>query len=469
LPDLAALDTPGEPQVDLSPIKPASVDMPDLFPPADDLALQTLVAPGPASLPPGSLLSGRDPRVRAQMLHSQGGTSETEAAVTEGLLWLKRHQNYDGSWSLHAWDKAPGADPSEKVDGFHARSDTAATGMALMAFLGAGQTPLDGEHSETVTRGLRWLARKQASNGDLRGAGDGDMYAHGQAAIALCEAYAMTREDWLRSPAQRSLNFIRYAQHPAGGWRYSPKEPGDTSVLGWQLIALRSGKMFYLQVPNDTLVLASRYLDRAQADRLGATYGYMPGHGASPTMTAEALLCRIFLGLKRSDPGLEAGVKYLEQHPPESEENIYYWYYATQVMHHVGGSPWRQWNEKLREILVRMQERSGPLAGSWPPRGRWADQGGRVFMTALAVCTLEVYYRHMPMYRETDAEKLLAAEEPAKWQTPAHAAAVDEVADPAARPKRARRAAPADGAEPAAETPELRQQNADGLGVLLGP
>lgn len=472
--DLTSLDAPGQPQVELNEIKPAAMDLPEIVPTSDNLALQMLVAPGPASLPPGHLLAGRDPRVRAQMLRSQGGTSETEEAVTEGLLWLKRHQNYDGSWSLHAWDKAPGADPRERVDGHHARSDSAATGMALMAFLGAGQTPLEGEHSETVTRGLRWLIRTQRDNGDLRGPGEGDMYAHGQASIALCEAYAMTREDWLRGPAQRSLNFICYAQHRAGGWRYSPREPGDTSVVGWQIIALRSGKMFYLHVPNETFLGAWRFLDRVQTDRIGGAYGYMPGSGATPTMTAEALLCRIFMGMERDHPGLEAGVRYIEEHPPEQEENIYYWYYATQVMHHYGGSPWRKWNEKLREILVRMQEPSGPMAGSWPPRGCWADRGGRLFMTSLAICTLEVYYRHMPMYRDTDAEKLLVAGNPPAGGSETGDEASNEAgadsgsAEMFGAPQEPRRGPPQDD-EPGVESPEMRQQNANGLGVLLEP
>jgi len=143
-------------------------------------------------------------------------------------------------------------------------------------------------------------------------------------------------------------------------------------------------------------------------------------------------------------------------------------------MHHFGGSPWRKWNEKLREILVRMQEPSGPMAGSWPPRGRWADRGGRVFMTSLAICTLEVYYRHMPMYRDTDAEKLLVAGNPPAGgsetgdEASNEAGAASDSTEMFGPPQEPRRG-PSQDDEPGVESPEMRQQNANGLGVLLEP
>src|SRR4030042_2366225 len=108
------------------------------------------------------------------------------------------------------------------------------------------------------------------------------MYAHAQAAIVLCEAYAMTGGEQLREAAQMALNFTMHAQNTQGdwpgGWRYEPGEWGDTSVLGWQLMALKSGQMSYLQVLPRTFEMAGYYLDRAQTDRIGERYGYQPGH-----------------------------------------------------------------------------------------------------------------------------------------------------------------------------------------------
>jgi hypothetical protein len=112
----------------------------------------------------------------------------------------------------------------------------------------------------------------------------------------------------------------------------------------------------------------------------------------------------MYLGWKRDRPALARGVTWLgdEHLPSASRPNIYYWYYATQVMHHHGGPQWDEWNQRLRDILVGSQETRGHLAGSWAPKGEFSGEGGRIYMTALAVCTLEVYYRHLPIFRQIE-------------------------------------------------------------------
>ena len=354
------------------------------------------------SRPVAAIFAGRDPSVRSRLLAEQGGTNETEAAVARGLQWLAKHQNADGSWSLHAFHLAPGASGDE--DGLGQEADVAGTALALLPFLGAGQTHIQGEYRQVVLKGLNWLVSQQGPDGDLRGNGIGDMYAHGQAALVLCEAYAMTQDPELREPAQKALDFIIRAQHPAGGWRYDPGQEGDTSVLGWQLMALRSGKMAYLRVPDSVFYKASQYLDSAQTDQYGGRYAYLPGHAATPTMTAEALLCRQYLGWPREHRGMKAGAYYLLENLPSpkkldtSQPWFYYMYYATQVMHNMGGEFWRKWNEAMKATLLTTQRKTGSLAGSWDPTERYGRQGGRIYTTALAICTLEVYYRHMPLY-----------------------------------------------------------------------
>ncbi|MBN2475318.1 MAG: terpene cyclase/mutase family protein [Pirellulales bacterium] len=352
----------------------------------------------------GRMFAGRDPEARAHAVEQGGGTSYTEAAVARGLKFLARHQNRDGSWSLHAFHRTPDCDETCRGEG-HVHSDVAGTALSLLPFLGAGQTHVKGNYTNEVLRGLNWLVEHQQEGGDLRDGGQ--MYAHGQAAIALCEAYALTGDEQLREPAQMALNFILDAQHEQGGWRYTPGQAGDTSVVGWQLMALKSGQMAYLYVPSRTFEMAELFLDRVQTDSRGGRYAYQPRGNPTPAMTAEALLCRQYLGWPKDHPGLQAGVEFLlEQHPPDRKEaNIYYWYYATQVMHHLGGAPWEKWNERMRQVLVDLQQTHGHAAGSWAPRGRGnpgghADRGGRIYMTALAICILEVYYRHMPIYRE---------------------------------------------------------------------
>ena len=83
----------------------------------------------------------------------------------------------------------------------------------------------------------------------------------------------------------------------------------------------------------------------------------------------------------------------------EIHEGMYYNYYATQVMHHYGGSEWKRWNEVMREFLIRSQSRQGHEEGSWFfDISRFDTKGGRLYCTALAAMTLEVYYRYSPIY-----------------------------------------------------------------------
>jgi hypothetical protein len=349
-------------------------------------------------------IAARDPRLRAEVVTQEGGTTLTEAAVARGLRWLANHQNADGSWSLADFRRAGDCNCS----GGGAYTDkAAATSLALLPFLGAGQTHLAGTHRDVVSRGLRWLIEHQAKDGDLRSAAkERGMYAQGLGTIVLCEAFAMTGDEVLRQPAERAVAYIVAAQYDDGGWRYMPSPhnlEGDTSVVGWQLMALQSARAANLAVPDDTWQAAGYFLDGVQ-HRDGALYSYMAGMEPNPSMTAEGLLCRMYLGWKKDRPGIIRGSRWLlDNHlPSKKEPNFYYWYYGTQVLHHYGGREWDTWNLQMRDVLVNSQETRGHAAGSWTPRESYDRSGGRIFTTALAVCTLEVYYRHLPIFRRLE-------------------------------------------------------------------
>jgi hypothetical protein len=360
-----------------------------------------------------STMAARDPRLRVEMVTKEGGTTMTEAAVARGLRWLANHQNADGSWGLSDFEQA-----SRCNCGGHGaiRGKSAGTALAMLPFLGAGQTQQIGKYKEVVSRGLNWMLASQGKDGDLRGGSreSGGMYSHGQATIVLCEAFAMTGDERLRVPAQKAVDFIVKAQYRDGGWRYDPGPPqqlGDTSVVGWQLMALQSARAANLTVPEETLEMAQQFLDGVQSDG-GARYGYQRSHSPTSTMTAEALLCRMYLGWNKSNPALGRGVRWLgESFPPEHDRpNIYYWYYATQSLHHFGGPEWDEWNLRMRDVLVDTQETQGHRAGSWAPRGEHAGAGGRIYMTSLAICSLEVYYRHLPIFKRIELDGTATAQ-----------------------------------------------------------
>lgn len=362
-------------------------------PEVDDIAM----TPGIA-ISTGSMFAGRGEASRAVLVAAAGGNSESEAAVAMGLRWLAAHQNPDGSWSF---DHRSHDCDDTCSDAGHLRDCTmGATSMALLAFLGAGHTHQTGEYASHVRTGIEYLVnnmRVDKKFGDLRQPNrQGNMYVHGLATMALSEAYAMTEDRQLLRPTQFAVNFIVDAQHKGGGWRYEPNQPGDTSVVGWQVLALESARTAGLRVPRSTFGKTTNFLDSVQGGG-GATYGYMtPGNGQ--TTTAVGLLCRMYFGWERDRKEIRDGVAYLSKLGP-SPNGIYYNYYATQVLHHYGGDEWIRWNEKMRDHLVDTQIRRGHGRGSWDPADPHASSGGRLYMTTLATMTLEVYYRHLPLYQ----------------------------------------------------------------------
>lgn len=228
------------------------------------------------------------------------------------------------------------------------------------------------------------------------------MYSHGLAAITVCEAYAMTRDPDLLQPAQLALNYLIEAQDTrGGGWRYEPGQRGDTSVVGWCVMALKSGRMGNLIVPQSTFVGANSFLDYVSTNQ-GAYYGYTSPaaklDGRQSTI-AVGLLCRMYLGWSKDNPGMQQGIQYLSERGPDVDD-LYYSYYATQVLRHHGGPQWERWNKQMRDSLIAKQEKTGHAAGSWGAHGRHAEKGGRLYATSLATMILEVYYRHMPLYSE---------------------------------------------------------------------
>jgi hypothetical protein len=257
-----------------------------------------------------------------------------------------------------------------------------------------------------VGKAVQWLITNQKPDGDLfvGPSSNAHMYSHGIAAIALCEAYGLSQDALLREPAQRAINFVVAAQHQGtGGWRYEPGQPGDTSVVGWQVMALKSGEMAGLTVPQASLDLAGKWLSAVEgAGPAIGTFGYA-GPGGTPAMTAEGLLCRQFLGSRRNDASMRGGADYLLKNlPQQGRETSYYWYYGTQVMYHMQGDYWTAWNDHLRDTVVNTQVKQGHMAGTWEPADQWEKSGGRIFSTSLRLLMLQVYYRHLPLYRQLE-------------------------------------------------------------------
>lgn len=369
------------------------LDLPDLRPAeptisTPELAIQNI----PFGIKNG--LTGRSGALKEALLAKFGGTAETEEAVELGLRWLAKQQKSNGSWSLIG--------PYSK--GGSSENTTAATAMAINAFLGAGYTHKQGKYAENVKLGLAYLVRRQNSEGffSTREPSRQQMYAQALASIAVTEAYGMSQDEELRIAAQKAIGFAEWSQSDLRGWRYEPRREADLSVTGWFVMALETGKMAGLAVDEDKLQGVNYFLDNVSHEQ-DSRYAYTDYEPPSLSMTAEGLLCRIYLGWPRSHPALLAAIHddLLPNKPrkDEREYSVYYWYYATQVLHHVGGGVWDEWNEAMRKVLPAMQVKKGDEVGSWDPsKDMFGASGGRLYTTCLNLYCLEVYYRHLSLY-----------------------------------------------------------------------
>jgi len=384
-------DTTEDSPSDVPTVEPSAVDA------KVELDMSSLVADAPAvsvsglseSLAPASGiaaqsnaamragLNSRSSETKRDLLKKFGGTTDTERAVSMALKWLAQHQNpQTGAWTFsHSLVCGGQCDrPGNKT-----ASMNAATGMALMCFLGAGQTHMEGEYKETVFKGLSFLIQSMKVQGGYgswwTGGGADNMYGHGI-------------------------------------WHYEPyiqtKMPGDTSLVGWQMMAIKSAAMSGLNYDIDTIRRANFYLDTMMVPG-GFGYHYdmirkqQNPLNFIPSMTACGVLCRMYSGWKKDEPTIKSAAERFAKDGP-SEGNLYYNYYGTQVMKQYGGAEWDAWNNRMRDQLVSSQVQTGHGAGSWFVGDPHIGEGGRLYSTCMCTMMLEVYYRYMPLYDEQAEE-----------------------------------------------------------------
>jgi len=348
------------------------------------------------------IYSGRSDAGKARAIGGKGGSSyRAESAVSAGLRWLAKAQEKDGRWSCKRWD---GGD----------HYDVGVTGLALLAFLGAGYTHAKGPYKGTVTRGLRWLRANQQPSGrfNIR-----TFYEQGIAAMACSEAYGLTYSAEIGRMAQKSIDYIVKVQPAHGGFRYGGavgKNQGDMSVTGWQVLALKSGVCSELNVPFTSFDRTRTFLKNTFRKYGGSAY-IVEKKGSGVAVSAIGMLCRQFVGGKY-DAEISQAAGYLMAHenkvkgPGRGKDrlvgDLYYTYYSVLAMFQYGGKAWTGWNKLFRDTLVRAQVRSiydkkrRYIRGSWDPaKHQWGKRGGRVYCTAMAVLCLEVYYRFLPVYK----------------------------------------------------------------------
>lgn len=346
-----------------------------------------------------------------------GGKGRNEM-IDAGLRWLRDHQSGDGHWDAESWQqqcKKGRCEGPGHAEG-HRRYNVGVTSLALLAFLGNGETHRFGKYKRKLGLALRWLKGKQKSDGSIGFHEGEEIYNHAIATMALCEAYAMSRDSKLRRPAQKAVDFCLRAQNPGQGWRYGVR-PGnnDTSVTGWMVLALKAAKTAGLKVPAASFEGAQNWFKRMTGPDGRA--GYMSAGGGSsyipaqkgqfeevPCMTAVSVVCRIFTGERSSQTDLKKGVSIILKSLPQKtaknrQTNYYYWYYASYALFQVGGQKWQKWHKPMYKILKESMRKDACARGSFDPVSEWSLTGGRVYSTAINILTLEVVKRYKRMKR----------------------------------------------------------------------
>ena len=347
----------------------------------------------------------------------KGATTESEKSVMAALRWLKAHQNADGSWDCKA-------------------SQPAGTALAVLSFLGHGETPDSEDFGPTVSKALGYLVDRIGSDGivikepnikePIKAIKD-SMYAQGVVTLALSEGYGMTQSAQIKEPLQRAVTAILQSQNAAkknadhnGGWRYAPASPdSDTSVTGWLVMGLKSARLSGITIPDEAFAKASKYLWRMYDEDGG--FGYdrpNPNYNVTHNTTAVGILCQQFMG-HGDDPRILKSLNYYKKQKVSWDDDesakgmgfiLYGWYYITQAMFQAGGGHWSYWNKTFRDPVIKAQF----VDGHWePPDKSREKEHGPVYSTTMCCLMLEVYYRYLPIYQNRDHGLSLPAPAPA--------------------------------------------------------
>lgn len=413
-PVAAPLDRPERDRLARSP-RSGALRLPPSF--VERAARRKVATPAPRevatkpSLP--SFYANRFGDRKTEALERFGGSKETERAVQLGLRYLASIQREDGSWGAQRkWHRKYGEVYVGK------------TGLAVLAFLGAGHTPQSKTlYSNVVSHAIEFLLELQGSEGHF---GVTSSYSHGITTYALAECYAMTKAAKLRRPLELALEWtlrnqnMRGARHSRGGWGYfsSRLQPEDryarASTTAWQVMALESARRSGLEIPDRALAMARRFLLNCWDDRYDYfLYNREPSRLSShyrtlPASTPASIFCLILLGVDPSDSRLERGLEFTVDRKPRryrrvgddefverAAGNVYFWYYGSLACFFAGGEVWKEWNEALKTLLPRAQDENGSFA----PIDPYAEYAGdrdddRVYTTAMCILSLEVYYRY---------------------------------------------------------------------------
>ncbi len=319
--------------------------------------------------------------------------SRVEEAIDHGLEYLAEQQKEDGSWA------AP-----------HLEGNTGIVSLGVMAFLASGYTPGTGPYGDVIDRGIDFILDNAQENGMLLGTATshGPMYSHSISTLMLTEVSGMVidrqRQQRIDEVLPKAIGLLLSAQQVRkredhqGGWRYqTDSTDSDISCSGWAMMALRSARINGAPVPAESIEQAVRFVLNCRHPSGG--FLYMPGSPGSPGLarTGTGLLC-LKMGGRRGDEACAAAGDWILQNLPDTFGGLWFYYaiyHCSQGMFQLGGDYWVQWAEHMYDLVLPNQRDDG----SWPTTTGGEQRAGANYATAMAVLSLSVPLRQLPIYQ----------------------------------------------------------------------
>ena len=144
---------------------------------------------------------------RRSRRHRPVDDGTTDKAIANGLAWLGRSQNADGSYGSGTY-----------------RGNIAVTSLCGLAFMASGSSPGRGPFGAQIDKALVYVMENTSQSGFIAVAASsthGPMYSHGFGTLFLAEAYGMTHRPEISEKLQKAVRLIIDSQNIEGGWRTS--------------------------------------------------------------------------------------------------------------------------------------------------------------------------------------------------------------------------------------------------------
>ena len=389
---------------------PTETETPTTSPQEQLAAIDIMDAKSPLVMK--GLFASRSGSGRAAALARHGGRmgGAAEKSVMKALIWLRDHQQPDGSWKE---DKNCGSN-----------NRIALTGLALLCFLAHGETHTSTNENfgVTVDKAIKYLVSQQQGDGTFGTVGPGGSnskgipfsYANNIAVYAMSEAFALTRIGSLRPVMENALTRVINGQQDTGAFTYEYAKNGrrDTSVTGWSAQALKAGFLAGAESPGlHESIQKCVSAFKMNFDTMSGMFRYAPEptdpSNTSKSMTGIGVLCLQLLG-HGADKEVDKGLVALGDIRPSWEKAevgswpMYAWYYITQAKFQKGKTTWSTWWDDFAKMMVSRQAEDG----HWdpPPGNKSESEYGAVYGTTFGALTLMVPYRFLPSYQQVEAE-----------------------------------------------------------------